>query len=186
MIVGIDGLVIKKEPIYLHIDLNGLIYNIYVSINCSSNVKIDEKVKLNITHIIKETSQELFGFLDINEKKMFDTLIKINGVGPKVAMAICSTFSPQEFSKLIELNDKNGLKKVPGIGPKSATRILLELNDFKIDDNNYHNKSSYLDAISALESLGFKKEQIEKVLSNSDLTNVEELVKFGLQKLGRI
>ena len=93
MIVGLVGKVTKKEPTLLNVNVNGIIYEVFVSLNCSSKI-ISEDVTLQITHIIREDSQSLYGFLDINEKKLFDTVIKINGVGPKVALAICSTFTP--------------------------------------------------------------------------------------------
>ena len=183
MIVGINGIIEKKEPMNLHINVNGLVYSVNVSVNCSALID-SEVIKLYTTYVIKENSQDLFGFLDINEKKMFDTLIKINGVGPKVAMATCSTFTPKEFMQILKLNDKNSLKKVAGIGPKGATRILIELSDFKINDINTN--SNFLDAVSALESLGFKRDNIEKVLLELPLTTVSELVKEGLKRLGKI
>jgi len=93
MIVGIEGSVERKDPTFIHLNVHGLIYEVFVSIN-TSNMINEKSVKLYTTHIIREDAQLLFGFAQINEKKMFDTLIKINGVGPKVALAICSTFSP--------------------------------------------------------------------------------------------
>ena len=82
--------------------------------------------------LIKEDSNNLYGFLDSNEKKLFDTVIKINGVGPKAAMAICSTFTPSSFAEIVETSDVTMLKRVPGIGPKGASRILVELTGFVI------------------------------------------------------
>jgi len=70
MIVGLEGIIEKKEPTLLHLNVNGIIYEVFVSINCSSKI-VDNKVKLFITHIIREDSQSLYGFLDINEKKTF-------------------------------------------------------------------------------------------------------------------
>ena len=104
MIVGLIGKIIKKEPTLLNVNVNGIIYEVFVSINCSSKI-ISDDVKLEITHIIREDSQSLYGFLDSNEKKLFDTVIKINGVGPKVALAICSTFTPTSFAQIVNDND---------------------------------------------------------------------------------
>ena len=81
MIVGIEGNVTRKEPTFLHINTNGIIYEVFVSLNCSGTIK-EKTVKLFITHIIREDNQSLYGFTDINEKKLFDRVIKINGVGP--------------------------------------------------------------------------------------------------------
>jgi len=90
VIIAITGRVEKKEPTLLHIlTPGGLVYEIFVSLHCSAAVKENE-IKLHTTHIVREDAQLLYGFLDLNEKRMFDTLIKISGVGPKAAMAICS------------------------------------------------------------------------------------------------
>lgn len=184
MIVGIEGKLEKKDPTFVHINVNGLIYEVFVSLNCSSSI-IDNKLKLYTTQIIKEESNNLYGFLDINEKKLFDTVIKINGVGPKVAMAICSTFTPSSFARIVETNDVSTLKRVPGIGPKGASRILVELSGFVVvsDDSSGSLNKSASEALQALESLGFKKDQINKVLGSCEATDTAGLVKEALKKL---
>lgn len=188
MIVGIEGKVEKKEPTLVHINVAGLIHEVFVSINCSSAI-INQSVKLHTTQIIKEESNTLYGFLDLNEKKLFDTVIKINGVGPKVAMAICSTFTPSSFEQIVTNSDVSMLKRVPGIGPKGASRILVELSGFVVDGNENENSSSVNNhasqAVLALESLGFKKEQINKVLQSCTSSDVSGLVKEALKKLQR-
>jgi len=185
MIVGLEGIVEKKEPTFVHLNVGGVIYEVNISINTSNSIK-DTRVKLLIRQIIREDANLLFGFIEANEKKMFDTLIKINGVGPKVAMAICSTFIPATFARVVTNKDVGLLKRVPGIGPKSASRILVELADFIVDgEANNVIDSSMNDAILALESLGFKKEQIKKAL-NGATGDVSSLVKHGLKKLQRL
>ena len=185
MIVGINGTIEKKEPTLLNVNVNGLIYEVHVSVNCSSKIT-DNIIKLFTTHIIREDSQTLYGFLDSNEKKLFDTVIKINGVGPKVALAICSTFTPSSFSQIVSANDVSMLKRVPGIGPKGASRILVELSGFIIDgeeDESGSDASASLEASLALESLGFKKDQVAKVLKACTATNTSDLVKQALKLL---
>lgn len=184
MIVGLEGVIEKKEPTLLNLNVNGIIYEVFVSVNCSSKIT-DNKIKLFITHIIREDSQSLYGFLDSNEKKLFDTVIKINGVGPKVALAICSTFTPGSFSQIVSANDVSMLKRVPGIGPKGASRILVELSGFIIDGDDESNgeASSMLEASLALESLGFKKDIVSKVLKTCDATTTSDLVRQALKKL---
>lgn len=185
MIVGLKGNIVKKEPTYLHVDVNGIIYEVFVSLNCSAKVT-SETIKLEITQIIREDAQTLYGFLDLNEKKLFDTVIKINGVGPKVALAICSTFTPTSFAQIVSENDVSMLKRVPGIGPKGASRILVELSGFIVDneDNNQDSTSnSNLEASLALESLGFKKDVVSKVLKTCTAQDTSELVKEALKKL---
>lgn len=184
MIVGIEGSIEKKDPTFVHLNVNGLIYEVFISLNCSSAI-IEKKVKLHTTQIIKEESNSLYGFLDLNEKKLFDTVIKINGVGPKVAMAICSTFTPSSFEQVVSTNDVSMLKRVPGIGPKGASRILVELSGFVVDSETSMSSSnqSASQAAMALESLGFKKDQINKALSSCTSTDTSSLVKEALKKL---
>lgn len=185
MIVGIKGKIVKKEPTLLNIEVNGLVYEVSVSVNCSSKIT-EKEISLFTTFIIREDSQNLYGFLDINEKKLFDRVIKINGVGPKVALAICSTFTPSSFSQIVSSNDVSMLKRVPGIGPKGASRILVELSEFTIEGISGEENSSnanVLEASMALESLGFKKDLVSKILSTCSANNTSDLVKEALKKL---
>ncbi len=184
MIVGLEGIIEKKEPTVIHLNVNGIIYEVFVSLNCSAMIK-DKKIKLFTTHIIREDSQSLYGFLDQNEKKLFDTVIKINGVGPKVALAICSTFTPTTFANIVSANDVSMLKRVPGIGPKGASRILVELSGFVVnaDEDEINVGANASEAAMALESLGFKKDVINKALAGCSGSDTGALVKEALKKL---
>jgi len=186
MIVGIEGKIVYKEPTLLHIFINGLTYEVQVSINTSSSIKGDV-AKLFVTQIIREDANLLFGFETKDEKRMFDTLLKINGVGPKVGLAVCSTFTPETFAKIVNAKDVGMLKRVPGIGPKAASRILVELADFIVNGSEDESSSAneQIEATMALESLGFKKDAIKKALSGESGT-VQELVKIGLKKMQRL
>lgn len=184
MIVGIEGIVEQKEPTSVLINLSGLIYEVHISINTSNQIR-DSRVKLLVTQIIREDANLLFGFMDISEKKMFDTLLKINGVGPKVALAICSTFTPSTFANVVASKDINMLKRVPGIGPKAGSRILVELVDFVVDGEDNTSNKSMSEAMMALESLGFKKDIIQKALYGCS-GDTSTLVKEGLKKLQRL
>ena len=185
MIVGIEGVVERKEPTFVHLNVSGLIYEVHVSINTSNAIQ-ESRVKLYVTQVIREDSNNLFGFIDNNEKKMFDTVLKINGVGPKVGLAICSTFTPETFAKVVSSKDVSMLKRVPGIGPKAASRILVELADFIVDGNSGSiNAGALGEAVMALESLGFKKDAIQKAL-NGCSGDTSSLVKEGLRKLQRL
>jgi len=187
VIVGIEGIVERKDPTFVHINVNGLIYEVHVSIN-TSNAISDKRVKLYVTQIIREDTNALYGFMEQNEKKMFDTLIKINGVGPKVGLAVCSTFTPETFARVVSSKDVSMLKRVPGIGPKAASRILVELADFIVDttdENGVSQNGAMGEAVMALESLGFKKEAIRKALSGVS-GDTATMVKEGLKKLQRL
>ena len=185
MIVGIEGIVERKDPTFVHINVNGLIYEVMVSLNTSNAIQ-EKRVRLFTTQIIREDAHLLFGFMEMNEKKMFDTVLKINGVGPKVGLAICSTFTPETFARVVSAKDVGLLKRVPGIGPKAASRILVELADFIVDGSEESSgNGSMMEAVMALESLGFKKEAIQKALAGCS-GDTAALVKEGLKKLQRL
>jgi Holliday junction DNA helicase RuvA len=180
MIAAFRGKLFKKKLNSVLVDVNGVIYEINVSVNTYSELK--DEVFIYITEIIREDSYTLYGFINEYEKKMFDTLIKINGVGPKVALAICSTFTPQTFASIVQSKNISALKQVPGIGPKSANRILIELGEFSVGEVSEEN-SVIPDAITALENLGFKKDAITKALKDVKVTSTEEAIKLALKKL---
>lgn len=186
MIVGIEGSVVKKEPTLLHVKIaSGLVYEVRISLHCSAQID-SNNVFLKTTQIIKEDANTLFGFFSEAEKMLFDRVIKINGVGPSTALAICSTFTPEQFAGALSSADINAIKKVPGIGPKSAKRILVELSDFtlsELDNETFDNTKN--EAMQALESLGFKKESVKKVLSSIDGNTTQEIIKEALKQLGR-
>jgi Holliday junction DNA helicase RuvA len=187
MIVGIEGKVELREPTRLHLNVGGLFYEVQVSVNTSNALSGQESVRLHVTQILREDADLLFGFAERNEKKMFDTLLKINGVGPKVAQAVCSTFSPETFARVVAAKDVSLLKRVPGIGPKAASRILVELADFIVDGEEGSSGPAHdqHEAVLALESLGFKKEAIRKALSGES-GDTAALVKIALKKLQRL
>jgi len=185
VIAGISGKIVKKDVSSIDIlTSGGVIYRVFVSINCYSAIKKDE-VFIHTTAIYKEDSITLYGFIDLNEQKMFDMLIKVNGVGPKVAMAICSTFTPATFATIIQSADVNALKRTPGIGPKSAGVILVQLGSgVVLGENSVQSQhSNKNDAFLALESLGFKKELITSTLNNITAIDTSEIVKEALKRL---
>jgi len=178
MIVGIEGVVVKKEPTFLHVKIkSGFTYKVHVSLFTSAKIASKE-VSLFTTLIVREDHHSLFGFYDIDEKYIFDTVIKLNGIGPSTALAVCSTMTSADFANALASQSVEAFKKVPGIGPKSAKRILVELSDFSLDSlQNESANSPHVEATLALESLGFKKERIKKILLNC------KLIKEALKKL---
>ena len=187
MIVGIEGTVELKEPTVIHVNVQGIIYEVFISLQ-TYGALTEKRVKLYTSHIIREDAQLLYGFAEAGEKVLFERLIKISGVGPKVAMAICSTFSASQFGQIVAANDITGLKRVPGIGPKSAGRILVELSGFDIELMQQESPASAhaSEAALALESLGFKKEQVAKALSQCEGSDTASLVKEALKKLQKL
>lgn len=187
MIVGIFGEIEHKEPTVVHLNVQGLIYEVFISLQTYAALN-EKSVKLHTSHIVREDAALLYGFYELSEKVLFTRLVKISGVGPKVAMAICSTFSPTQFAAIIAANDITGLKKVPGIGPKSAGRILVELSGFdeQLVASSTQSTPVSQEAMMALESLGFKKEHISKVLTQCESSDTASLVKEALKKLQKI
>ena len=140
----------------------------------------------------------LYGFINKEELKMFELLLSVSGIGAKSAINMLSNISPSSFALAILSNDVNSLKKIPGVGPKSAQRIILELKDklkteqaieaqdeeVKVEIQRTENVS---EAIEALQILGYNKREIEKAfekIANTDVS-VEELIKKGLSLLAR-
>ncbi len=186
MIVGLKGTIEYKEPAFVHVEVSGVLYEVFISLRTFSALPSGE-VKLFISHIIREDAQLLFGFLDKSEKALFMRLLKINGVGPKVAMAICSTYTPSQFATVINNKDIKAVQKVPGIGPKSAGRILVELNGFDeemlLSSSSSPQTKAFNEASEALESLGFTKTAITKALSACESSDTATLVKEALRLL---
>ena len=181
MIAGLIGSVYKRIASGVLFNVNGVIYEVSMSLNALTCVK--ENDTLLITQIIREDSIALYGFLSKDEKDLFDNLIKINGIGPKVALSICSTFKPAEFLNIANSNDFATLKKVPGIGEKMAKRIIVEISGKLGNIAELNLPQSKIDALNALESLGFKNSEILAMLENVESTSTEGIIKEALQKL---
>lgn len=190
MIVGLRGRLIKNEPTYVEIDAGGVIYGVQMSVNATTSLKgkLNEEVQILCMQIVREDAHLLFGFTETLERTTFERLIKINGVGPKVAMAILSTYTPSSFGKIIADKDIEALKRVPGIGAKGAGKIMIDLAGFFNElisfeqvssSENYHAKQ---EAALALESLGFRASDIQKALQDIHSDSVSEIVKEALKK----
>ena len=183
MIVALEGIITKKEPTNCVIKLNnGVSYSVGISLNCSAKLEKNGKIELLISQIIREDANLLYGFLESAEQKMFEMLIKLSGIGASTAMAVCSSLTSDSFMKAVINGDFATLTSVPGIGPKTARRIVAELSDAKLME--FSESESYKsEATLALESLGFKRDRINKVLSECSSTSTAELVKEALKKL---
>lgn len=195
MIVGLKGVVQKLEPMYVEMNVNGVIYGVQMSLNAVSALRQkidsaqDKQARIICLQIIREDAHLLFGFCEEVEKSTFERLIKISGVGPKVAMAILSTYTPESFARIVFDKDIDALKRVPGIGAKVAGKILVDIAGFfaqLIPDqtalmSNYSGLKH--EASLALSSLGFKGGEIQKVLRDIEGADVSEIVREALKKL---
>ena len=195
MIVSIQGQIIDKKPDSVIININGLGYLCFISANTYSNLPSKNKeVFLETFYNVTEHSQELYAFSDILEKELFLLLIGVSGIGPKTAITLLSAVTPAEFKRRLIASEVGMLTALPGIGPKTARRIIVELKDkfVKLDSEdlpieNNQVSDSNKDAIIALETLGYKATSINKVLNDLDPKDrdldTQELIKKVLNKL---
>lgn len=198
MFAYIKGKFEEKGNNYVVIDVNGIGYKIYMSnIAIAGLGETGSIVKVHTYYYVREDNISLYGFATKEELKMFELLISVSGVGAKSAISMLSAISPSDFAIAIISDDVNSLKKVPGVGAKTAQRIILELKDkLKNDDitetttnqniTTFTIKTEETDeAIAALQILGYSKKDIESVLAKIDLSgqSTQEIIKLGLKYL---
>src|SRR3990167_15427 len=130
MIGFVQGKLIEKQPPYLLIDVNGIGYELQASMNTFYKLPdLGAGIKL-LTHlIVREDAHLLYGFMDHRERELFRTLIKVNGIGPKLALTILSSMAPDDFVQCISANDAASLVRMPGVGKKTAERLIVEMRD---------------------------------------------------------
>jgi len=200
MISYIKGILEHKDVDYIIVDVNGIGYKIFTSLSTIQSLKeVGSEVKIYTYLQVREDNISLYGFASIEELKMLELLLKVSGVGPKVALSIISNISPSKFSLAIITDDEKTLAKVPGIGKKTAQRIILELKD-KIkkeqkDISSYSEDSDNVDidkkdtkaseAIAALMVLGYTALEASRAVSAvySDELDLEDSIKNSLKKL---
>ncbi len=195
MIAYIEGELTHKEPTHAIIEAAGLGYQIRISLNTYSSIKeIKGKCKLH-THLqIKEDAHSLFGFFEITEKKVFQELISVSGIGPGTAMVMLSSMDAVGVQQAIASEDIRAIQGIKGIGAKTAQRVILELKDkmkkdLLITDNQvntfpYNTKRN--EALSALVTLGISKNIAEKNLDviikkEGENLTLEQLIKLALK-----
>ncbi|CEG56662.1 Holliday junction branch migration protein RuvA [Legionella fallonii] len=196
MIGWLNGQIVDKhQPGKLVIDVNGVGYDVETSLNTFFQMDGQNKpVGLHIHTVVREDALLLYGFLEKEERSLFRALIKVNGVGPKLAMAILSSISPNEFIQCIQQENAALLTKLPGIGKKTAERLVVEMRDsikqFNSIPSELTSKStskmrSQDEAISALEALGYKPQEASKTVNKIDdgMKSCEQLIREALQIL---
>ena len=209
MLAYIKGTLEMKMTGYIVIDVGGLGYKVFMSDSGIEKLgNIGDTVKVHTYYKVREDDISIFGFNTLEELKMFELLISVSGVGAKTALGMLAVCEPTEFALAVITEDVNTLKQMPGIGAKSAQRIILELKD-KIKkeqqiqeltkategisgvktklEEKIENEEKIDEAIAALQVLGYNKREIEKAFDKlvKDNMTTEELIRKGLSILGK-
>ncbi len=191
MFAYIKGALELKSNGYIVIDINGLGYKIFMSQNNIDTIgELHDIIKVFTYVKVREDDISIYGFKTQEQLKMFELLISVSGVGAKSALVMLSCIEPSDFAIAVISNDIKVLTKVPGIGNKSAQRIILELKDKlkeeQLEENSSKktkdNSENINEAISGLMVLGYSKKDIEKAFEHLDIDNlsIEDLIKKGL------
>ncbi len=194
----IKGILEVKNLNYVVIDVNGIGFKIFMSESAIQRLEETGNTVKIYTHMnVKEDDLSLYGFITNEELRMFELLIGVSGVGAKSAISMLSSITPSKFALAVISNDVKTLTKIPGIGPKSAQRIILELKDKlkteeAIQTNNIELQTSIVEdnkleeAVQALKVLGYTRQEIESVLAKIEINTltVEDIIRKALSFLG--
>lgn len=199
MIGRLCGILIEKKPPQLLIDINGVGYEVEAPMSTFYKLpETGQSVTLYTHFIVRQDAQLLYAFYQQNERALFRSLIKVNGVGPKLALTILSGIEPEPFIACIHDHDTSTLVRLPGVGKRTAERLIVEMRD-RIDDwysdemdveNNLTSKlvmqgaaSEFRDATNALISLGYKANEVKKMLAAIETKNLtsEQMIRQALQ-----
>lgn len=200
MIAQLSGKLIHKSPEYSIIDVNGVGYRVFTPFSTFYELPdIENHVTLHTYTNVREDALQLFGFLTTDEKEIFQLLIGVSGIGPKLAVNILSGITPEELKGALLNGNLVRLTAIPGIGKKTAERMVLELKDkvLKLQKEKpgvqakpeLTSDEVLEDAISALVNLGYKRPQaegaLEKVKKDNPDSDIEEMIRGALKILAR-
>jgi holliday junction DNA helicase RuvA len=199
MIGWLQGRLVEKQPPRLLIDVQGIGYNVFASMTTIFQLPdLGEKIALHTHLLVREDALTLYGFLHPTERHLFCALIKVNGVGAKMALAILSSMPAAQFAQCIAAEDVSMLVKIPGIGKKTAQRLIVEMRDRLsghldgmdliggVSRPTTPEAREKQDAISALLALGYKQAQAVSAVNAvlKDNTGSEQLIRAALKQLG--
>lgn len=196
MISRLYGKLILKQPPQLLIDVHGVGYEVEAPMSTFYQLPEPGEIVTVLTHlVIRDDAHILFGFATENERNLFRSLIKVNGVGPKMALTILSGISAEEFVLCVQNRDVPALTRLPGIGKKTAERLLIEMQD-KLGDAEVAmagvpvpaNRNHALDdAIGALTALGYKRPDAEKMVKAvaADGSTTEDIIRDALKQAAK-
>ena len=194
MIYHINGKLISKSPTEVVIEAGGVGYFINISLHTYAQIGSEENLKLHTYLNVREDAHTLYGFFEATERRLFTHLISVSGIGPNTARMMLSSISPLEIQEAIIKGDVPLVQRIKGIGPKSAQRLILELQD-KLKKEGPStllsapiNNTSRDEALSALVMLGFNKNAADKAIDTVMRTaegtiSVELIIKAALKSL---
>ena len=200
MIGCLIGEVFALEAPTVLLNVNGVGYEVDTPLSTFCQLQKGQTVTLWTHLTVREDAQLLYGFLDAQEKTIFRTLLKVNGVGPKMALGILSTLSIDLLIHTVENEDLNTLIKVPGVGKKTAERLMIELRDrFKAMSSShapnnstalqihFTGNSAVAEAEAALQSLGYKPAEAQKLINavKADFTEASDIIRAALKSMNR-
>lgn len=196
MFYYIKGLVTELEPNFAVIDCGGVGYGLSVSTNTVSSLRLNESVRLYVAESIGENNFDLYGFSTKSEKRCFEMLTAVSGIGPKAAMSILSYNTPEGLAVAIMNEDIKALTVAPGIGKKIAQRVILELKDKMSKENSdvqlqipviprTAENTMLNDAVAALSVLGYSSAEVNPVLAKLDTAGMsaEQIIKAVLKMM---
>lgn len=193
MIAYLKGEFVNKTPASVNVDVNGVGYEVQISLNTYTKIQDLDKGILNTVLLIREDAHILYGFFDKAEKEIFLQLISVSGVGASTARVMLSYMKPDELAKAIIQGDTKTLEGVKGIGKKTAERMVLELRDklakhpLDLNISPMKNNTLHQDALNALTALGINRlaagQALEKTMAANPNLSVEELIKKALRTL---
>lgn len=194
MIAYLDGKFVFKSPALVYVDVNGVGYEVQISLNTYSKIQNLEKGILHTCLLIREDAHILFGFYEKTEKEMFLHLISVSGIGATTARMMLSYMKPEELAKAIVSGDSRSLEGIKGIGKKTAERLVLELRDklskHPVESNISPLKHNTLhsDALNALMALGIARNTADQAVqrvtqSDPSITSLEDVIKKALKTL---
>lgn len=195
MIGRLQGKLIYKQPPGLMLDVNGVGYELEAPMSTFYQLpESGQDVTLHIHMIVREDAQVLYGFHDLSDRSLFRTLLKVNGVGAKMALTILSGMDANGFKHCIQLGDTDALVRLPGVGKKTAERLIVELRDRLGDDSSVAVNSGLRvtadtvrnhieEAISALTALGYKGPEAMRMVKNvkDETSSCEDLIRLALK-----
>lgn len=193
MIAYLKGDFVHKSPAVVHVDVQGVGYEVQISLNTYSKIQGLEKGILHTSLLIREDAHILYGFFDLAEKEMFQQLIAVSGIGASTARVMLSYMKPDELARAIVLGDTKTLEGIKGIGKKTAERMVVELRDklakqpVESNISPMKNNTLHTDALNALTALGISRQAaelaVQKTLTADPHLSVEELIKKALRTI---